>query len=202
LEKPASVGKTYNFFKLLFMSSKYKFDDIEGVYFITSTVVDWIDVFTRDIYRDILLDSFRFCQKNQGLQLHAWVLMPNHFHLICSFKKANAGMVIKNIKSFTAMKIIDAILNNKYESRREWMLDIFEKNAQKMKSNFRFQLWQHENHPILLNNLEMYKQRMKYLHENPERSGFVRQAIDWKCSSAIDYYTENGKGLLDIIRFD
>ena len=59
------------------MSSKYKFDDWEGVYFVTSTVVDWIDVFTRDIYRDILLDSFRFCQKNQNLQLHAWVLMPN-----------------------------------------------------------------------------------------------------------------------------
>ena len=74
------------------MSSKYKFDDIEGVYFVTSTVVDWIDVFTRDIYRDILLDSIRFCQKNQNLQLHAWVLMPNHFHLICSFiNNANPG---------------------------------------------------------------------------------------------------------------
>jgi putative transposase len=64
------------------MSSKYKFDDREGVYFVTSSVVDWIDVFTRDIYRDILLDSFRFCQKNQNLQLHGWVLMPNHFQLI------------------------------------------------------------------------------------------------------------------------
>ena len=119
------------------MSTKYKFDDREGVYFITSTVVDWIDVFTRDIYRDILLDSFRFCQKNQNLQLHAWVLMPNHFHLICSFiNNANPGLVIKNIKSFTAMKIIDAIIKNPHESRKEWMLDLFEKNGQRMKSNF------------------------------------------------------------------
>ena len=102
------------------MSTKYKFDDKEGLYFITSTVVDclpdWlvqagVDVFTRDLYRNILLDSVRFCQKNQGLQLHAWVLMPNHFHLICSFiNNSNPGMVIKNIKSFTAMKIIDAIM--------------------------------------------------------------------------------------------
>ena len=37
------------------MSSKYKFDDREGVYFVTSTVVDWIDVFTRDMYRNIVL---------------------------------------------------------------------------------------------------------------------------------------------------
>jgi len=115
------------------MSNKYKFDDREGVYFITSTVVDWlpdcviqagIDVFTRDIYRDILLDSFRFCQKNQNLQLHAWVLMPNHFHLICSFiNNADPGLGIKNIKSFTAMKIIDAIIKNPQESRKECLPD-------------------------------------------------------------------------------
>ena len=80
----------------------------QGVYFVTSTVVDWIDVFTRDIYRDILLDSIRFCQKNQNLQLHAGMLMPNHFHLICSFiNNASPGMVIKNIKSFPAMKLIE-----------------------------------------------------------------------------------------------
>jgi hypothetical protein len=55
------------------MSSKHKFSDKEAVYFVTATTVDWIDVFSRNIYRDILLDSFRFCQKNQGLQIHAWV---------------------------------------------------------------------------------------------------------------------------------
>ena len=185
------------------MSSKYKFDDREGVYFVTSTVVDWVDVFTRDVYRNILLDSFRFCQKNQSLQLHAWVLMPNHFHLICScINNANPGMVIKNIKSFTAMKIIDAIINNPQESRKEWMLDLFEKNGQRMKSNFRFQFWQHENHPILLNTKEMYNQRLIYLHENPERAGYVKHPVDWKYSSAIDYYTEEGKGLLELVRLD
>ena len=102
------------------MSSKYKFDDREGIYFVTSTVVDWVDVFTRDIYRNILLDSIRFCQKYQELQLHAWVLMPNHFHLICSFiNNANPAMVIKNIKSFTAMKLIDSVINNGQESRKD-----------------------------------------------------------------------------------
>jgi REP element-mobilizing transposase RayT len=107
------------------MSSKYNFSDRDSAYFITSTTVDWIDVFTRDVYRNILLDSFRFCQKNQGLQIHAWVLMPNHFHMICSFiNNADPGLVIKNIKSFTAIKLIDAIINNSQESRRSWMLDL------------------------------------------------------------------------------
>ncbi|MFT3701669.1 MAG: transposase [Agriterribacter sp.] len=101
------------------MSTKYKFTDKEATYFVTSTVVGWIDVFTREIYKTILLDSFRFWQKNQGLQIHAWVLMTNHFHMICSVINNNdRGMVIENIKSFTATKLIDAIIKNNQESRK------------------------------------------------------------------------------------
>lgn len=53
------------------MSTKYKFTDNEATYFVTSTIVDWADVFTRDVYRTILLNSFKHCQKEQGLQIHA-----------------------------------------------------------------------------------------------------------------------------------
>jgi len=181
------------------MSTKYKFSDNEATYFITSTIVDWVDVFTRDTYRDILLDSFRFCQKNQGLQIHAWVLMPNHFHMICSFiNDADPGMVIKNIKSFTAIKIIDAIINNDNECRKEWILDIFETNGKARKSNYRYQFWQHENHPILLDSPEKYWQRLLYLHENPVRAGFVYEPEHWMYSSAIDHYNGEQKGLLEI----
>ena len=185
------------------MSKKYKFNDKEGVYFVTSTVVDWIDVFTRNIYRDILLNSFRFCQLNQGLQVHAWMLMPNHFHLICSFiNNNNPGMVIKNIKSFTAIKLIDAIINNKKESRKKWMLDVFEKNGEAKKCNHRFQFWEHENHPVLLSNKYMFDQRLNYLHQNPVRAGFVREPHEWLYGSGIDYYTSDRKGLLDLVRLD
>lgn len=155
------------------MSSKYKFYDSEAINFVTGTVVGWADIFTRDVYRNILLDSFRFCQQKQGLNIHAWVLMPNHFHMICSFRDGHQpGMVLKNIKSFTAIKIIDAIINNKQESRKDWLLPLFEQYGRQQKSNFRYQFWQHENHPILLDNGEMYLQRLNYLHENPVRAGF------------------------------
>ena len=159
------------------MSSKYKFTDKQATYFITAATVDWIDVFTRNEYREILLDSFRYCQKNQGLQIHAWVLMPNHFHMICSFVNDN----------------------HPQESRREWMLDVFEKNGTANKSNQRFQFWQHENHPVLLDTNEMLEQRFTYLHENPVRAGFVSVPEHWLYSSAIDYYTDNQKGLLDLV---
>ena len=82
------------------------------------------------------------------------------------------------------------------------MLDQFEKNGKKMKGNFRFQFWQHENHPILLDTKEKFINRFNYLHENPERTGFVIRAEDWKHSSVIDYSSEKGKGLLELVRLD
>ncbi|MEO6719497.1 MAG: transposase [Ferruginibacter sp.] len=158
------------------MSSKYKFIDQEAVYFTTSTVVGWSDIFTRDIYRDILLDSIRFCQKNQGLVLHAWVLMTNHLHMICSFKNNNdPGLVLRNIKSFTAMKLVDAIINNPTESRRKYLLHTFEEEGKKSSSNFHFKFWEHENHPVLLDSIFLYNQKLNYLHWNPVTAGFVTE---------------------------
>jgi putative transposase len=47
------------------MSTKYKFVDNKAVYFTTATVVGWSDIFTREMYKTILLDSIRHCQLNQ-----------------------------------------------------------------------------------------------------------------------------------------
>jgi len=182
------------------MSSKYKFTDKLANYFITITVVGWTDVFTRNEYKDILVDSIKHCQNNQGLQVNAWVIMTNHIHMIVSCSGDNdIAMVIKNIKSFTALKIIDAIINNNNESRKDWLIPIFEKYGSINKSNQKYQFWITENHPILLDPYtNMYNERLKYLHENPVRAGFVASPQEWLYSSAIDYYTEKGKGLIEI----
>ena len=181
------------------MSSKYKFVNKDGIYFVTATIVDWVDVFTRDVYRDVLMDSIRFCQQNQGLKVYAWVLMTNHFHLICSTTdEKGIGMALRNIKSFTAMKLIDAIINNPKESRKECMLDIFEKNGIASTNNHRFQFWQVGNHPILLDNDTIrFEQRSQYLHENTVKAGFVMLPQEWKYSSAIDFYV-GSEGLLKL----
>ncbi|WP_312341256.1 hypothetical protein [Chryseobacterium binzhouense] len=45
------------------MSRNYKFHNPEGLYFISFAVVGWLDVFVRNEYKDIFLESLRFCQK-------------------------------------------------------------------------------------------------------------------------------------------
>ncbi|MEO5889390.1 MAG: hypothetical protein ABIQ31_04015 [Ferruginibacter sp.] len=184
------------------MSSRYKFADSKGLYFTTSTVVGWSDVFTRELYKTILLDSIRYWQFNQGLIIHAWVLMTNHFHTICSCNNGkDLGAIWRNSKSFTAMKLIDAIINNPKESRKEQLLYTFEKAVTKTNNNTRFKFWEHENYPVLLENTKMYNQRLNYLHWNPVTAGFVSEPLHWLYSSAIDYFTDQ-KGLLDIVILD
>lgn len=61
------------------------------------------------------------------------------------------------------------------------------------------EFWQHENHPVLLDTNEMLEQRMNYLHENPVRAGFVSSPEQWLYSSAVDYYTLNGQGFVELV---
>ncbi|MEP7111425.1 MAG: transposase [Ferruginibacter sp.] len=175
---------------------------MNAIYFTTSTVVGWSDVFIRDVYRKILLNSIQHCQLNQGLVIHAWVLMTNHLHTICHCKEGkDMGLIWRNNKSFTAMKLIDAIINNPKESRKERLLYTFDEAGKKSSGNFRYKFWENENHPVLLASTEMYDQRINYLHWNPVTAGFVAEPWHWLYSSAVDYFTDK-KGLLDIVVLD
>jgi len=57
------------------MSRKYKFKNPEGTYLVSFSVVNWIDLFIRNEYREIILDSFRYCQKEKGFIIYAWLLI-------------------------------------------------------------------------------------------------------------------------------
>jgi len=64
------------------MSEKYKIRDQDRLYFVTFAVVDWVDVFTRREYKDVIVESLKFCQKEKSLIINGWCLMSNHIHLI------------------------------------------------------------------------------------------------------------------------
>ena len=92
------------------MSGKYKIRDQSRLYFVTFAVIEWIDVFTRQEYRDLLLDSLRYCQKEKGLEIYAWCIMSNHIHLIVGKEKeSKIEEIVLDFKKFTSVKICRAI---------------------------------------------------------------------------------------------
>ncbi len=91
------------------MSTGYQISEQEELHYVTFQVEKWIDIFTRQIYRDILIDSFRFCQQHQGLEFYAYVIMSNHIHLLIRSNRGSLSNTIEEIKSFTAKKILETI---------------------------------------------------------------------------------------------
>jgi len=177
----------------------YKIRNKEGIHFITFAVVEWVDVFTRKEYRDIVLDSIRFCQQEKGLILHAWCLMSNHIHLIISAKNNDTSDILRDFKKFTSKQIIAAITNNAHESRRDWMLNIFKGQGEKNIRNTNYQFWRQDNHPKELYGLEFILQKLNYIHNNPVEAGIVERPEDYLYSSAKDYHATRKCGLLDLV---
>ena len=181
------------------MSRKYKFYEKTDLYFVTYTVVSWVDVFTRDIYRKVLLDSWNYCIKNKGLKIYAWCIMTNHVHMIISSEKEELSNIMRDMKSYTSTTLKKLIRETSGESRKKWMLKIFEMAGNKNKNNNRFQLWQQHNHPILLDSNFLLNQKLDYIHNNPVKAGFVDRPEDYVYSSARDYAGEPGLIKIELI---
>ena len=171
------------------MSEKYKAKNPEGIYFITLTVVDWVDLFIRPEYKHILIDSLNFCLQNKGLIIHAYVIMSSHLHLIVSTKSGNLPEIIRDFKRYTNIKLIEAIKEYP-ESRREWMLKKFEYAAIRIRRNNQYKIWKDGYHPVELVNNKMIDQRLQYIHNNPVNNEIVLNPEDYTYSSA-GYYSEN-----------
>ena len=102
------------------MSRAWKFHNPEGVYFVSFAVVEWLDVFTRNKYKDVILDSLQYCQQHKGMEIYAWCIMTNHVHLIFrSAKGQKPELLLGDIKRFTSKEIVKAIIDNPRESRRK-----------------------------------------------------------------------------------
>ncbi len=124
--------------------------------------------------------------------------MTNHVHLIIESANENLSDVIRDIKKFTAYKIIEAV-KNEPESRREWVLHRFSYNASLRSTNSNYQVWTHENHSIEIFTKDFFIQKSNYIHQNPVRAGWVEKEEDYLYSSAGVFYNRPSKIELSFI---
>jgi REP element-mobilizing transposase RayT len=157
------------------MGNSYTIKDQHAMYFVTFTILDWVDVFTRKIYKDICIESLAFCREKKGLKIFGYVIMSNHLHLILQSETLPLSDIIRDFKKFTANRIIDYMEDGFNESRKEWILNRFQYNAAKHQRNSKYQVWTHENHPEELLSTKFIQQKLDYIHQNPvpNSSGFA-----------------------------
>ena len=179
------------------MSRKYKFGESTGAYFISFATVYWIDVFTRDMYFSVITASLDYCRKNKGMEIYGYCIMPSHIHLIFRSSLGDPSGLMRDFKGFTSRKMLKIITENPQESRKEWLLWMFEKAGKKNSNVEKSQFWEQNNQPIEIWSLKVFEQKLNYIHNNPVETGFVTDPIDWKYSSARNY-GNNDQTVLEI----
>ena len=94
------------------MSRNYKIRDQEKLYFISFATVNWIDVFIRPVYKDIVIESVKYCIDKKGLEIYAWCIMTSHVHLIIGSQKNRIEDIIRDLKRHTSKTILKKISEN------------------------------------------------------------------------------------------
>lgn len=183
------------------MSAGCKIMDQYGMHFCTFTIVQWADIFTRQVYRDIVVDSLNHCIAEKGLQVHAYVFMSNHIHCVLSAAHGNLSGIIRDMKSYTA-KLIYVQLREVTESRRGWLDLVCRYAAGGHSRNKDFQVWEHDNHPEEIFSRKFLIQKTNYIHNNPVKAGLVREPEHWLYSSAADYAAGKQVGLVNVSLLD
>ena len=180
------------------MPTGYQIKDQSALYFLTFQIVYWIDLFTRKNYRDIIIDSLRYCQQHKSLEIYAYVIMSNHVHLLARSDSSDLSGTIRDFKKFTSKKNVETIQADT-ESRKEWMLRLFAHAAKRQNKKGDYQVWTHENHAEVISSNKFIQQKIAYIHNNPVRSSIVSVPEEYIYSSAKNYAGMEADSLLDII---
>jgi putative transposase len=164
--------------------------ELYNCFFITTTFTDWIRLLIKEEYYMIIINSIMFCQKKYEADLIAYVLMPNHIHLILFYNnKIDVSGFLRDMKKYTSVKIRQLLEQEGEEKILNEM--VYKKYGQKYK------IWKDRFDALMIRHKSVLLTKIKYIHNNPVKSGLVERAEEWRYSSA-NYYVTEEEGILPI----
>ena len=169
------------------MSDKYRIWDQNKPYFLTLTVADWIDIFNTDAYKFIIIESLKHCQKEKGMEIFGYCIMPTHIHLIARAKSNfKLSDVLRDFKKFTSKAIVNQITKEQ-GVRRNLLLNNVKAPGINRKRKVICQFWQEGNHPVEITSNKFFDEKLDYIHNNPVTALIVEKPEDYIFSSARNY---------------
>jgi REP element-mobilizing transposase RayT len=161
--------------------SRYTIRETQAPHFLTCTVINWMPLFTRPQTVDIILSALQYRQQHNGWKIYGYVILENHLHLIV--QSEDLLVELPRFKSYTARQLIDYLT----ECKAERLLKQMAFFCKSHKSDREHQCWEEGSHPQLIQNEEMLRQKLDYIHFNPVKRGYVDEPTHWRYSSARNY---------------
>ncbi|HTO17283.1 MAG TPA: transposase [Edaphocola sp.] len=155
---------------------------LTDTYFFTSTINSWKHLLATDAHKAIILSAFRYCCEQKRILLHAFVIMPNHTHLLLTLQNEETTITFqRDFLKFTAQQIIKNLIQLKQE-------DELNKYRSTQKDRI-YHIWERRPKWITIQNLDIFNQKLKYLHNNPlqEHWCLAMDGVEYKWSSAAFY---------------
>lgn len=173
--------------------SRYKIYEPTHPHFVTCTILHWLPIFTRKERVQIIIDSLTFLQEKDNLKLYAYVILENHLHMV--LQSNDLAKTMESFKKYTANQILKLLKEENVKTLLE-QLKVYKKAH---KTDKEYQIWEEGYQPKLMQTDTIMVSKIKYIHENPVKRGYVDNAKHWRYSSARDY--EGDSGLIKIERF-
>jgi len=164
--------------------------------FITTSVNKFVKIFSEKRYIEIILKNISFYREKHGFLLLAYVIMPDHLHLLIypdPERKVDVSDIMEDFKKFTSRQLRVQMEKDK---KTNW-LAAFRLEAPR-KRNWQFRIWQERFDDLGIHSLNVARIKINYIHNNPVRKGMVDRPEDYPYSSARNYLSNDHS----IIRVD
>jgi len=138
---------------------------------------DRLPVFQSDAIKTVTCQALDEARKSGGFLLFAYVIMPDHLHLLTDCPKTSAD-VLRFVKGITARRAIDYLKEHDYQS------SLAKLRHEEWKRKHSYSLWQQEKNVFSVFSEGVFMQKVNYINLNPVRAGLAERAIDYRRSSA------------------
>ncbi|NNE97675.1 MAG: transposase [Pyrinomonadaceae bacterium] len=146
-------------------------------YFITFVTNDRLNVFQKRELKNLISMSFDEARKSADFSIFAYVIMPDHVHLITS-SEYKSSVVLRYLKGISARRIIDFLKKKNFQTSLDKL------GHKTLKGNWNYSLWQHRSNVLSLISENILMEKVNYIHQNPVKENLVKTAGDYRWSSA------------------
>lgn len=156
-----------------------------STFFITATVTEWQPLFRHEEARNILLADFDFYRRKYGCEILAYMIMPEHYHLIVALEKAmHLHNWLRDLQGHTANELSKWLKATAHPRH----LSVFEAHSN---GTSKLTVWKEQSRAVGITSLPVLHTKIEYLHANPVRRGLVDDPSDWMWSSWRNYFLDD-----------
>ena len=155
--------------------------DSQNIFFTTATINKWLNLLEKDEYKDILISSLKYLVQNERLYIYAFVIMPNHIHIIWSENNNTLKETAKaSFFKFTSKHFLIKLTQTNPEFLKKFFVN---------KRDRKYQFWQRNSLDIEIYSERIFDQKLNYIHNNPlqPKWNLEKRPVDYKYSSAKFY---------------